>query len=342
MIDLAALGWDAERESQFSPHRPDGLVPGRVAVQHRGAYDVLAEDGERRCEVVPRLVKEAASAADLPVVGDWVALDPDTRVIHALLPRRSSVSRRRAGESDVEQVLAANVDIALIVCGLDADFNVRRIERYLAICREGNVSPVVVLNKADECEDVAGALDEARRVAGAAGVLAISARTGFGCDAVGALLAPGVTAALLGSSGAGKSTLLNRILGADVQKTAAVRESDSRGRHTTTRRSLVVLANGGALIDTPGLREIQLWVTGESVGSGFDDIAALSAECRFGDCTHTVEPGCAVRGSVDAGRLESFHKMRREAERVSGLVTEKQRWRSAHKAARQLYKLRGK
>mgnify|MGYP005858095491 FL=1 len=173
-------------------------------------------------------------------------------------------------------------------------------------------------------------------------MLAISARTGLGCEEVDALLRPGATAVLLGSSGAGKSTLLNRIAGAELQRTAAVRESDARGRHTTTVRELIQMPGGAALIDTPGLRELQLWVAPESIAAVFDDIAAIAAGCRFADCSHITEPGCAVREAIDAARLESFHKLRREAQRVSGALTEKQRWRSIHKSIRQLQKMRGR
>jgi ribosome biogenesis GTPase len=263
-------------------------------------------------------------------------------LIEEVLPRRSKIARRAAGRRDDQQVLAANVDFALIVCGLDADFNLRRLERYLVIASQGDVEPVVLLNKADLAGGVCPAVEEARNTLGSARVLAVSARTGFGCEAVEAMLGPGVTAVLLGSSGAGKSTLLNRLSGAGQRRTAPVRESDSRGRHTTTARELVELPSGAAVIDTPGLREIQLWADPESIAEAFDDISDLAAMCRFRDCTHTSEPGCAVRGAVDPGRLGNFHKLQREADRINGRLTEKQRWRVLHKAARQIYKLKGK
>ncbi len=307
----------------------------RVCVAHGEMPRVLL-DGRELSGIV-------RSAAEHPVTGDWVIVrlvEPELVLIEQVLPRRSRIARRAAGRREEEQVLAANVDLALIVCGLDGDFNVRRLERYLAICKDGGVTPAIVLNKADTCLETAAALEQARRAALSGAVLAISAKTGDGCEAIHAMLEPGVTAVLLGSSGAGKSTLLNRLLGADLRKTAPVRESDSRGRHTTTVRELIELPNGAAVIDTPGLREIQLWAGRESVAAVFEDIAALASQCRFRDCSHTVEPGCAVRPAVEAGRLESFHKLRREADRVEGLLTEKQRWRSIHKAVRQLYKLR--
>jgi ribosome biogenesis GTPase len=239
-------------------------------------------------------------------------------------------------------VLAANVDLAFIVCGLDGDFNPRRMERYLAIAHEGGVEPVIVLNKADACGERDERLAETRRVAGGAPVLVVSALTGEGCGELLALLAPGVTAVMLGSSGAGKSTLLNQIIGAQVHATNAVREDDSRGRHTTTHRELIPLACGAALIDSPGLREIQLWASVQSVGAVFDDIAEFAVLCRFADCGHLHEPGCAVRGNVAQDRLDSFHKLARETARLTDTRSEKTRWRAIHKSVKQMYKLRGR
>ncbi len=274
-----------------------------------------------------------------PVTGDWAAvrpIEPGLLLIEALLPRRSKIARRAAGRRTQEQVLAANVDLALIVCGLDGDFNARRLERYLAIAHEGGVQPAVILNKADLCPDPAATLARAREAARSAPILTLSARTGAGCEALQALLQPAVTAVLLGSSGAGKSSLLNRLLGQEAHVTAAVRESDARGRHTTTEREMILLPSGAALIDTPGLREIQLLVSEESVEAVFDEIASLASACQFRDCTHTSEPGCAVREAVSPERLASFHKLTREA----GQVREKQRWRAIHKEMRRFYKER--
>ncbi|MBL8223048.1 MAG: ribosome small subunit-dependent GTPase A [Bryobacterales bacterium] len=330
--------------NDWTPVRP-GQELARVCVSQGERARVLLQGAELEAVVAGALLYAAANPAELPVTGDWVAvrrIEPELVLIEQVLERRSRIARRAAGRRGEEQVLAANVDLALIVSGLDGDFNSRRLERYLAIVRDGGVTPVVVLNKADLAGDADAVVKEARRIARSADVVMISARTGAGCEAIDALLGPGVTGVLLGSSGAGKSTLLNRLLGAEAQRTAEVRESDGRGRHTTTHRELITLPSGAALIDTPGLREIQLIVREESVVAVFDDVAELAAECRFGDCSHTTEPGCAVRGRVDAARLESFHKLRREAERVNGELTEKQRWRSIHKAARQFYKMRGR
>jgi ribosome biogenesis GTPase len=283
---------------------------------------------------------DAIVRGDHPVIGDYVLarwVEQELLLIEEVEERRSQIIRRAAGRSGAEQVLAANVDVAFIVCGLDGDFNPRRIERYLAMVFAGNVRPVVVLNKADACSDVAAAMAEVR----AAEVLVVSALAGTGFDAVIERLTPGVTAVLLGSSGAGKSTMLNRLLGDDRQRTSKVRESDSRGRHTTTSRELIFLPNGAAVIDSPGLREIQLLAGEDAIDAVFDEIAVLASECRFGDCTHSSEPGCAVRGTVSEDRLESFHKLQREAVRLKGERSEKQRWRAIHKAAKRFYKDRG-
>ncbi len=282
---------------------------------------------------------DAIVRGEYPVTGDWVQarwVEPGLILIEEIEPRCSKIARRAAGRSGEEQVLAANVDIAFIVCGLDGDFNPRRIERYLAIAYDGNVRPVVVLSKADACADVAAAIEQVR----AEVLLVVSALTGEGFEALEAMLTSGVTAVLLGSSGAGKSTILNRLLGGERQLTGAVRESDSRGRHTTTSRELIFLPNGTAIIDSPGIREIQLLVSDEALGAVFDEIVELAAACRFGDCTHTNEPGCAVVGAVADDRLESFHKLQREAERLRGERTEKQRWRSIHKAQKRMYRER--
>ena len=321
------------------------LIQARVCFASSNRARVLTGEREYDAYLSGTLEFRAESAADLPATGDYVLVRPvdaTTVLIEQLLPRRTKLSRRAAGTRHEEQVLAANVDLALILCGLDGDFNPRRIERYLAVAHEGGVEPVIVLNKADCCDDREDRLAATRAVAGDSLVLLISALSGEGCEALAGLLAPGVTAVLLGSSGAGKSTLLNRITGSELHSTAAVRQHDSRGRHTTTQRELIVLATGAALIDTPGLREIQLWAGESSVAAVFEDIAVLAARCRFADCSHATEPGCAVRNAIDPGRLASFHKLNREAARHEDPRPEKARWRAIHKAQKQFYKLRGR
>jgi ribosome biogenesis GTPase len=289
-------------------------------------------------------------------VGDWVAVQPllgnetpAQAMIHAVLPRRTMFSRRAAGDREQEQPIAANIDLALIVCGLDQDFNVRRIERYLTLAHAAGVDAAIVLNKSDLCADVDARLAEAARVAAGAPVLAIAARAADGIEPVRRLLGPGVTIVLLGSSGVGKSTLVNGLLGEERQLVREVRETDSRGRHTTTYRELLPLPQGGALIDTPGMRELQLWAGQDSLDSAFAEIAALAAECRFRDCSHVTETGCAVRaaletGELDSSRWESYRKLRGEIAwharqtDVQAAQAQKRRWKAIHKAMRRDYK----
>lgn len=281
------------------------------------------------------------NSGEPPVAGDYAdarMIGPGLALLDRLHPRRTKLSRRAAGRRGEEQVLAANADIALLVTGLDHDFNPRRIDRYLALVREGGVQPVVVLNKADLHADPAPFLAQIH----APKILALSAQTGHGLEEVEALLTPGTTAVLLGSSGAGKSTLLNRLLGDERHATAAVRAHDSRGRHTTTRRELLPLPNGAWIIDTPGLREIQLYVQPETIDAVFGDIVELALHCRFRDCQHQGEPGCAVSDSIDPDRLSSYQKLKREAAWRENSQAEKQRWRAIHKAAKRFYKERGR
>jgi ribosome biogenesis GTPase len=320
----------------------ESRITARVSLSRGERARVLLDGNECEAVVAGTLIY---SGGTVPVTGDWIKgrrVEPELVLIEEVLPRRSQIARRAAGRRSDEQVLATNVDIALIVCGLDGDFNLRRVERYLALCHEGGVEPVIVLNKIDLCADVEGAVEQVGTVMRSARVLPVSARTGAGCECLKELFANGATGVLLGSSGTGKSSLLNQLMGAAVRPTSAVRESDSRGRHTTTERELTLLRGGGALIDTPGLREIQLVVSEESIDRVFDEIAELAAQCRFGDCTHREEPGCAVRPAVPADRLESFHKLSREVARLTDPAGVKLRWRAIHKAARRFYKERGR
>lgn len=327
-MDLERIGWTPERAGAFAPHAAGGLVPGRVSLEHTHIYRVLTAGGELLARVSGRLRHQAAARADFPAVGDWVALDVpaqggDAR-IHAVLPRRSRFSRRAAGDPTEEQVVAANIDTVFLVGGLDGDFNPRRIERYLLVAWESGARPVVVLNKADLAGDPVGMAEEVRQVASGAPVHLVSCKgatapagAAEGPDVLRGYLSTGQTAALLGSSGVGKSTIVNRLIGFDLLRTRDVRVSDSRGRHTSTSRQMVLLPEGGVLIDTPGMRELQLWETGEALAGTFADVDALGAACRFRDCRHRQEPGCAVRaaadaGEIDAARLASYHKLQDE------------------------------
>ena len=304
--------------------RAAGRVPGRVSLEHNHVFRVMTADGEHLAETAGRLKHRATARRELPVVGDWVALRPDPGgrwQILEVLPRESAFSRKAAGRETEEQVVAANIDAVFIVFGLDTHVKPRAIERYLVVARQSGAEPVVVLSKADVIEDPEGLetdLELARAAAGEAPVLLVSARTGAGFEALASVLRPGRTVALIGPSGVGKSTIVNRLVGREVLPTGEVREWDSRGRHTSVHRQLVVSEGGGIVIDTPGMRELQLWDT-DAVTEGFHDIEALAAACRFRDCRHQTEPGCAVKAAVDAGtldadRFESFGKLLLEQE----------------------------
>ncbi len=320
-MNLGDLGWDVAFERQFAALAKDERVPARVCRVDRDRCRVIAEDREFEAVVASR-GRDDPGQLRYPTVGDWCAVRPPEfdgpGVIDSVVPRRTVFTRRAAGRATREQSVAANVDIAFLVTGLDEDYSLRRIERLLALTWESGARPVVVLNKADTCDCVEERLAEATGVAPGADVRAASATTGAGLDELRAFIGRGVTVVFLGSSGVGKSTIINRILGYDRMKTAPVRADDGRGRHTTTTRELVVLPAGGVLIDSPGVREVGMWVGEEAIDATFAEIADIAGGCRFSDCSHEHEPGCAVRAAVESGeldamRLASFHQLRREA-----------------------------
>ena len=353
MFDLQLIGADAGWHFALEQVGISGTVLARVGAVFGDECELMTEAGIVRGETTGALRFAAESDSALPVTGDWVAarfIKAEHALIHAVLPRRSIFSRRSAGKRHREQPLAANIDTALLVCALDEDFNPRRLERYMTLARQSGVEPVIILSKDDLCADIETRLSEAHAVCGDAVVVAVSAFRSAGVDALASHLRSGKTAALLGSSGAGKSTLVNALLGHERQTTNSVRESDGRGRHTTTRRDLIALPRGGALIDTPGLRELQLWADSESVDEVFSEIVRLAESCRFDDCRHDAEPGCEVRAALERGgleraRWESWRKLRSEARRHELLTDRpaaeaaKQRLRAIHKAMR-VYKER--
>jgi ribosome biogenesis GTPase len=315
-FDLGELGWSPALADNLEP----GLVPGRVAAVHRGAFDVWTEAGAVRSRLPGRLLHDGLDVG----VGDWVGLGDG--LIRVVLPRRSAIVRNAASDQHRRtqgQTLAANVDVAFVVSSLGPDLEPRRIERYLVTIWESGASPEIVLTKADRHDDPWELVAEVEAVALGVPVHVVSALTGQGCEALRARITSGATSVLLGSSGVGKSTLVNRWLGGEVMATKETREDDDEGRHTTTHRQLLVLPGGGLVIDTPGLRELQLWDAGSAaLDATFADVEELAADCRFGDCTHTHEPECAVRAAVETGelpreRLDSWRKLQRELRAIA-------------------------
>ncbi len=318
-MTLRELGW---RDDEPLPEIAPGDLLGRVAVEHRNAYQLYTESGEISAELSGRLRHQVEQKGPVthPVVGDWAVVRPRPGeakgVICAILPRKTQFVRGAAGSEGVPQVVAANVDVVFLVSALDGEFNPRRIERYITLSRDGGARPVIVLNKADLCDDVQAHRNRAQSAAPETSVLVVSALEGSGLLGLDPSFVDNQTVALLGSSGVGKSTLINRLLGRDVQRVGDVR-SDGKGRHTTTTRSLLTRPGGGLLLDTPGMRELQLWEGGEGHEAAFADVEDFAGDCRFRDCSHVNEPGCAVIAAVAAGTLsserwESYHKLRGE------------------------------
>ncbi len=338
---LEQIGADARVRELFEPHAAQRLELGRVSFAAHEQYRIYLEDGDYEAVPTGRL----RYGSVLPAVGDWVAarrVDPKLALIEAVLPRRTKFSRRVAGRTVAEQVIAANVDLAVIVCGLDGDFNVRRLERYLVLARESGGDALIVLNKSDLCTAVPERLEQIAAIAQRVPYLVMSAR-----ESVQDLrsLIRGRTVAFLGSSGVGKSTIVNALIGEQRQTTLPVREADSRGRHSTTSRMLIPLPGGGAVIDNPGMRELQLWATEDSLDEVFDDVAALASECRFRDCTHTNEPGCAIltaleRGEIDSSRWRGYRRLQGELRHELlqqdplARTAVKAKWKAIHKAMR--------
>jgi ribosome biogenesis GTPase / thiamine phosphate phosphatase len=312
---LEALGWNQFFAEAFAPYEPEGLIPSRVAVQERGGVVLFTVAGTLRAEVANRLAREGGQV----VAGDWVAaeqlLGEDRAIVRAVLPRRSRFARKEPWLTE-EQVVAANVDTVFLVTDCGRDFKPRRLERYLTAAWDSGAAPVIVLTKSDLAADVSETVAEAEAIAFAVPVHAVSSVTGEGLGELDPYLLPGRTVALLGSSGVGKSTLVNRLLGQDLLATAELRR-DGRGRHTTTHRELVHLPGGALLLDTPGMRELQLWADESALDETFADVVELARECRFSDCAHGQEPGCAVRAALGNGSLpqirwESYSKLQRE------------------------------
>ncbi|MFC4617741.1 ribosome small subunit-dependent GTPase A [Camelliibacillus cellulosilyticus] len=293
----------------------------RIAVEHKGIYRLYCEQGELFGRMSGKLRTKTEEGEPRPAVGDWVVIsarpDEGQATIHSVLPRFSKFSRQMAGQTTAEQIVAANINTAFLVMSLNRDFNLRRLERYLLTAWESGATPVIILSKADLCDNVDEKVNDIAAIAFGVPIHVISAATGDGLDALTQYIQEGRTIAFIGSSGVGKSTLINQLYGAEILETGDIREDDDRGRHTTTHRELIVLPNGGIVIDTPGMRELQLWDVGDSLSSSFEDIERLADQCRFRDCTHGNEPGCRVKqalssGELDVGRFRNYLKLQRE------------------------------
>ncbi len=356
-FDLKDLGWDDTWQAAFAAVATEGLIPARVAIEFNYIYRLYAESGELQAQHAGRLRHEAASKEQLSAVGDWVAARPisgeASATIEAVLPRRSKFSRKVAGELTEEQVVAANIDTVFLVMGLDGDYNPRRLERYLLLAYESGATPVVLLNKSDVADHLSDDMDEIRSLAAGVPVHAISAKQRSGIEVVEQYLGAGRTGALLGSSGAGKSTLVNALVGEERLKTRDVRAHDSRGRHTTRHRHLILLPERrGLLIDTPGMRELQLWTQADNARDAFEDITELAQSCHFTNCRHRGEPRCAVTHAVEEGtlapeRLEGFLKLQDELQNleqrkdVRAQINAKRKVKTTSQSLKKLYKSRG-
>ena len=349
-MNLTTLGFSTYFEEQLTAFKEESklanCVPARVTLEHKHSYRVLAEEGEWLATVAGHFAYTSQAREDYPAVGDWVLVEKmageEKAIIHKLFNRKSVFSRKVAGQEIKEQIVASNVDIVLLVMSLNADFNIRRLERYLVAAWDSGAKPVIVLTKADLCEDITSMVREVELVAFGVDIFVTSARSGEGIEAIQTLFTEGVTGGLLGSSGAGKSTLMNALSGEELMKVSGIREDDAKGRHTTTHRELIVLPSGGCLIDTPGMRELQLWDQSESLSSSFRDIEEFAAACRYRDCTHHMEPHCAVQqaisdGALEQSRLQSYFKLQKELafiERKTNIqakLNEQRKWKQIAK-----------
>ena len=357
MLSLETFGWNEFFATHFAPFVNEGYRAGRVAVQHKTQYDLYTEYGEASAETTGKMQYDARSKKDLPVVGDWVVIRAREQggkaTIYDILPRKSKFSRKAPSTRTEEQIVAANIDTVFLVTGLDGNFNLRRLERYLVVAWESGADPVVVLNKADLCDDIDQKVREVESAALGVPIVVMSAINDRGLDQLLAHVKRGTTGALLGSSGVGKSTIINHLLGRELLKTQEVRVTDDRGRQTTTRRELIMLPSGGLLMDTPGMRELQLWGGDEGIRGAFEDIAELARQCPFRDCQHGPEPGCAVQqaledGRLDPGRFASYQKLQKEITYLSrredktAEQVEKERWKKIGAARKRLNKERGR
>lgn len=348
-MNAEVLGWNERFDQHYLQFANEGMTAARVSRQDRDSYVIYAGGRALRAAVTGAFRQRAQRRGDFPVVGDWIAVRPlqtePRATIHAVLPRMTAISRKAAGRGVDEQPIAANVDLVLICCGADRDFNLRRVERYLALAYASGASPAILLTKIDLADDAQRKREALEEIALGAPVINIGAPEGVGVEEARRMIAVGRTAVLLGSSGVGKSTLINALLVRDEMRIGHVRAHDGRGRHTTTHRQMLRVPGGGLIIDTPGMRELQLSADSADVAAAFDEIGALAAKCRFRDCTHRQEPGCAVldavqRGELDVSRLEGYHKQNAELKYLerrgdpAAEAAQRAKWKAIHKAAR--------
>lgn len=331
-LNLIELGWSPLFQENYEPYRERGYSVGRVVKEHRQLYNIAAASGELLGELAGKLRFTAAERTDLPAVGDWVVMkeEGNRAIIQAVLPRKSKFSRNVAGSVTEEQIVAANVDTVFLVMALNQDFNLRRMERYLLLAWESGANPVIVLSKADLCDDPDRQTAQVQAIAPGVPVHTISALHTEGINMLEPYLVQGRSIALIGSSGAGKSTLINVLAGQELQRVNDIRQGDGRGKHTTTHRELIVLPQGGIIIDTPGMRELQLNAVDEGLSAAFEDIERLSEACRYSDCKHQREPGCAVQsaiasGELDRKRYQNYVKMEKELAYAMRREKEKER-----------------
>lgn len=352
MNSLKTLGWNTFFEDKFEEYKNLGFVPGRIAVENKNNFNVITETGEIIAEISGKLMFTAESNSKLPKTGDWVALsvfDNESGIIHGVVERKTKVSRRKPGKTTDEQVIITNVDFIFIVQSLDNNFNINRLERYLATVYQSGAIPIIILSKSDLCDDIESKIEEIRQYHSEETIIALSSFENRGIDKIKELLEFGKTYAFLGSSGVGKSTIINKIVNEEIQKTTEVRTSDNKGKHTTTKRELIVLPEGGLLIDTPGMRGLKLWSAEDGISNTFAEFEEFAGECKYADCTHTHEANCAVINALNnnlipQSRYDNYLKMRKELRYLESRIDyriqleEKRKWKEIQKSYKKYLK----